>query len=58
MTTTSDTGRIASELRNVIGRLVRRLRAEHRFPLTHGAVLGDSTAKVPPASATSRPAKG
>ena len=40
MTTTSDTGRIASELRNVIGRLVRRLRAEHRFPLTHGAVLG------------------
>jgi DNA-binding MarR family transcriptional regulator len=40
MTTTTDTGRIASELRNVIGRLVRRLRAEHRFPLTHGAVLG------------------
>ncbi len=38
--TPSDTARIASELRNVIGRLVRRLRAEHRFPLTHGAVLG------------------
>jgi DNA-binding MarR family transcriptional regulator len=24
----------------VLGRLVRRLRAEHRFPLTQGAVLG------------------
>lgn len=30
----------ASELRVVIGQLVRRLRAEHRFPLTHGSVLG------------------
>jgi DNA-binding MarR family transcriptional regulator len=31
---------IASELRVVLGRLVRRLRAEHRFSLAHGAVLG------------------
>jgi DNA-binding MarR family transcriptional regulator len=31
---------VASELRVVLGQLVRRLRAEHRFPLTHGAVLG------------------
>jgi DNA-binding MarR family transcriptional regulator len=32
--------RTASELRVVLGHLVRRLRAEHRFPLSHGAVLG------------------
>lgn len=31
---------LASDLRGVIGQLVRRLRAEHRFPLTQGAVLG------------------
>jgi DNA-binding MarR family transcriptional regulator len=31
---------LAGELRVVIGRLVRRLRAEHGFPLTHGSVLG------------------
>ena len=31
---------IASELRVVLGQLVRRLRAEHRFPLMHGSVLG------------------
>jgi DNA-binding MarR family transcriptional regulator len=30
----------ASELRVVLGQLVRRLRAEHRFSLAHGAVLG------------------
>ena len=30
----------ASELRIVLGQLVQRLRAEHRFPLLHGAVLG------------------
>jgi DNA-binding MarR family transcriptional regulator len=30
----------ASELRVVLGQLVRRLRAEHRFSLSHGAVLG------------------
>jgi len=31
---------LASDLRVVIGRLIRRLRAEHRFPLTQAAVLG------------------
>jgi DNA-binding MarR family transcriptional regulator len=31
---------LAGELRVVLGRLVRRLRAEHSFPLTHGSVLG------------------
>lgn len=31
---------IASDLRGVLGGLVRRLRAEHRFPLSHGTVLG------------------
>jgi DNA-binding MarR family transcriptional regulator len=35
-----DTARLASDLRVVLGRLVRRLRAEHRFPLSHGTVLG------------------
>jgi DNA-binding MarR family transcriptional regulator len=40
MPTGTDTALIASELRVVLGQLIRRLRAEHRFPLTHGAVLG------------------
>jgi DNA-binding MarR family transcriptional regulator len=31
---------VASELRAVLGGLMRRLRAEHRFPFSHGAVLG------------------
>src|SRR3954447_5947396 len=31
---------VASELRVVLGQLMRRLRVEHRFPLSHGAVLG------------------
>jgi DNA-binding MarR family transcriptional regulator len=31
---------LATDLRVVIGRLIRRLRAEHRFPLTQAAVLG------------------
>lgn len=35
-----DTARLASELRVVLGQLMRRLRAEHRFSLSHGAVLG------------------
>ena len=35
-----DTALLASDLRVVMGRLVRRLRAEHRFPLSHGTVLG------------------
>lgn len=35
-----DTALLASDLRVVLGQLVRRLRAEHRFSLAHGAVLG------------------
>ena len=35
-----DVSLLASELRVVLGQLMRRLRAEHRFPLMHGAVLG------------------
>jgi DNA-binding MarR family transcriptional regulator len=35
-----DVSLAASELRVVLGQLMRRLRAEHRFPLQHGAVLG------------------
>jgi DNA-binding MarR family transcriptional regulator len=35
-----DTTLLASRLRLVLGHLVRRLRAEHRFPLSQGAVLG------------------
>ena len=31
---------MASDLRDVIGRLIRRLRAEYRFGLTQAAVLG------------------
>ena len=31
---------MASELRLALGQLMRRLRAEHRFPISHGAVLG------------------
>lgn len=36
----NDPSLIASELRVVLGQLVRRLRGEHRFGLSHGAVLG------------------
>ncbi len=35
-----DTSLLASDLRVVLGRLMRRLRAEHRFSLSHGSVLG------------------
>jgi DNA-binding MarR family transcriptional regulator len=35
-----DLSLMASELRGVLGQLVRRLRAEHRFSLAHGSVLG------------------
>jgi DNA-binding MarR family transcriptional regulator len=35
-----DSTLLASELRIVLGQLVRRLRAEHRFSLSQGAVLG------------------
>jgi DNA-binding MarR family transcriptional regulator len=36
----TDPALVASELRVVLGQLVRRLRAENRLPLSHGAVLG------------------
>ncbi|MEA2221123.1 MAG: hypothetical protein QOJ35_3749 [Solirubrobacteraceae bacterium] len=35
-----DPALLASELRDVLGQLVRRLRAQHRFPLSQGTVLG------------------
>jgi DNA-binding MarR family transcriptional regulator len=35
-----DSSLLASELRVVLGQLIRRLRAEHRFPLMHASVLG------------------
>jgi DNA-binding MarR family transcriptional regulator len=34
-----DISRSASELRIVLGQLVRRLRSEHTFPIAHGTVL-------------------
>jgi DNA-binding MarR family transcriptional regulator len=40
MATEVDAAPLAADLRVVLGRLVRRLRAEHRFPLAQGAVLG------------------
>ena len=40
MATKTDPALVASELRAVLGGLVRRLRAEHRLPLSHGTVLG------------------
>jgi DNA-binding MarR family transcriptional regulator len=40
MASSTDTALVASELRLVLGALVRRLRSEHRFPLAHAAVLG------------------
>ena len=40
MPTRTDTASLASELRVVLGQLIRRLRAEHRFPISHGSVLG------------------
>jgi DNA-binding MarR family transcriptional regulator len=40
MRTKQSPSRTASELRLVLGQLVRRLRAEHRFPLSQGSVLG------------------
>ena len=40
MKTSADASAVASDLRVVIGQLVRRLRAERRFPLAHAAVLG------------------
>lgn len=40
MSTKTDPALVASQLRVVIGQLIRRLRAEHGFPLSQGAVLG------------------
>jgi DNA-binding MarR family transcriptional regulator len=40
MQTKADPAPLASELRVVLGQLIRRLRAEHRFPLSQGTVLG------------------
>jgi DNA-binding MarR family transcriptional regulator len=40
MTSELDLGQLSSELRVVLGALIRRLRAEHRFPFTQGSVLG------------------
>ncbi len=40
MGTAVNTTLLASELRVVLGQLMRRLRAEHRFSLSQGAVLG------------------
>jgi DNA-binding MarR family transcriptional regulator len=40
MPSRTDPALAASELRVVMGHLVRRLRQEHGFPLSHGAVLG------------------
>jgi DNA-binding MarR family transcriptional regulator len=40
MPTKTNPAHVASDLRVVLGQLMRRLRAEHRFPLSHGAVLG------------------
>jgi DNA-binding MarR family transcriptional regulator len=38
--TRTDVGALASDLRVVLGHLTRRLRAQHGFPLSQGAVLG------------------
>jgi DNA-binding MarR family transcriptional regulator len=38
--TTVDTTLLASRLRLALGHIVRRMRAEHRFPFTQGSVLG------------------
>jgi DNA-binding MarR family transcriptional regulator len=40
MPASTDPALLASELRVVIGQLVRRLRAEHSFSLSQGSVLG------------------
>ncbi len=40
MASAVDTTLLASRLRLALGQLVRRLRAEHRFPLTQSSVLG------------------
>jgi DNA-binding MarR family transcriptional regulator len=39
-TSESATGALASDLRVVVGQLIRRLRSEHRFSISQAAVLG------------------
>jgi len=40
MPTGADTATLASDLRVVLGQLVRRLRADYRFPLQQASVIG------------------
>jgi DNA-binding MarR family transcriptional regulator len=40
MNVATDSALLASELRLIVGRLIRRMRAEGRLPLAQGAVLG------------------
>ena len=40
MPTQTDVSAVASDLRVVLGQLMRRLRAEYRFSISQGAVLG------------------
>ena len=40
MNVAADSALLASELRLIVGRLIRRMRAEGRLPLAQGAVLG------------------
>jgi DNA-binding MarR family transcriptional regulator len=40
MNAATDSALLASELRLIVGRLIRRMRAEGRLPLAHLAVLG------------------
>jgi DNA-binding MarR family transcriptional regulator len=40
MTTGTESAALASDLRIVLGQLIRRLRSEHRFSLSQGSVLG------------------
>jgi DNA-binding MarR family transcriptional regulator len=58
MTTKVDAAPLASELRVVLGQLIRRLRAEHHFSLSHGLVLGrldrDGTQSVSDLAAAER----
>lgn len=39
-TKTVETAGVAADLRVVLGQLIRRLRAEHRFSISQGSVLG------------------
>jgi DNA-binding MarR family transcriptional regulator len=48
----ADTSLLASDLRVVLGQLMRRLRAEPGFPLTQGAVLGRLDRQGPQSTVT------